>query len=508
MAKPQPRQVSAHAWAWVDESGLWGHANSGLITQGSDALLVNTLHDRRETESMLASIGASLPDVRIDRVLLTDSSPHNYWGLGALEGIEPIVSYRAAAKMAGRISPAETAAIIDSAAPGTPLNRYLHKLFGDFDFADGERFTPAGSFSGRSGLQVGTEKIELIEFGSAQAESNTVVWLPEDSVLFTGDLLSPGIHPAVWSGSLTGWHAACAQLIDLRPQIVVPGHGPVTDTAGLADFRDYLYHLIDQIRLRFEKGMPAEEAAVDVPLDQWEHWGHRENLAVTVGAVYRELAAENSTSYSAVMTLAAEIDSGRRRRPRIHPQDSDRFDATPAGEAYAKTASQSLNGLLADRPAPNVIRTIANHPGLLTAIQPLIAHVAGDDLGARERELVILRTAWRSQAQYIWAHHHSAGLFVGLSETEIARVASEDTSEWTPFERALVVAVDELHTDSVLSEGTWKQLAERYGKEQLLELLALTGTYKTLALILNSSFTPFDSWMEDPAILPDAPRRG
>ncbi|MCQ4045628.1 carboxymuconolactone decarboxylase family protein [Streptantibioticus rubrisoli] len=168
-------------------------------------------------------------------------------------------------------------------------------------------------------------------------------------------------------------------------------------------------------------------------------------------------------------------------------------------------AKEALNGLLADRPPPNVTRTMANHPTLLPAIQPLIEHVTGEVLPARERELVILRTAWRSQAPYIWAHHHPAGLLVGLSETEIARVASEDTSEWTLFEAALLTAVDELHTGSVISDSTWKRLAERYTEEQFLELLALTGTYKTLAFILNSSVTPIDPWLERPAVLPADP---
>ncbi|BBJ44863.1 hypothetical protein SSPO_075810 [Streptomyces antimycoticus] len=192
-------------------------------------------------------------------------------------------------------------------------------------------------------------------------------------------------------------------------------------------------------------------------------------------------------------------------RPRIDPQDADDFAVTPAGQVYLQEVSQSLNGILADRPPPNVHRTIANHPTLLPAMQPLMSHVAGDILPPRERELVILRTAWRSQASYVWAHHHAAGLFVGLTETEIARAASEDATGWTPFEAALLTAVDELHTKSAISDGTWKQLAERYSEEQILELLALAGTYKTLAFILNSCLVPVDSWMERPALLPVDP---
>ncbi|MCM3806944.1 carboxymuconolactone decarboxylase family protein [Streptomyces sp. DR7-3] len=194
-------------------------------------------------------------------------------------------------------------------------------------------------------------------------------------------------------------------------------------------------------------------------------------------------------------------------RPRIDPQDADDFAVTPAGQVYAQEIKESLNGILADRPPPNVHRTIANHPTLLPAMQPLLTHVAGDVLPPREREIVILRTAWRSQAPYIWAHHHAAGLFVGLSETEIARVASEDATDWAPFEAILLQAVDELHTQSALSDDTWKQLAERYSEEQILELLALAGVYKTLAFILNSCLVSVDSWMERPALLPADPGR-
>ncbi|CAM5602968.1 hypothetical protein SANTM175S_08541 [Streptomyces antimycoticus] len=181
-------------------------------------------------------------------------------------------------------------------------------------------------------------------------------------------------------------------------------------------------------------------------------------------------------------------------RPRIDPQDADDFAVTPAGQVYLQEVSQSLNGILADRPPPNVHRTIANHPTLLPAMQPLMSHVAGDILPPRERELVILRTAWRSQASYVWAHHHAAGLFVGLTETEIARAASEDATGWTPFEAALLTAVDELHTKSAISDGTWKQLAERYSEEQILELLALAGTYKTLSFRCQTPAWSSSSW--------------
>ncbi|RDG36863.1 carboxymuconolactone decarboxylase family protein [Streptomyces corynorhini] len=194
-------------------------------------------------------------------------------------------------------------------------------------------------------------------------------------------------------------------------------------------------------------------------------------------------------------------------RPRIEPQAVDDFAATPGGQEYAQVMGGLHDGLLADRPPPYVVRTLANHPSLLSAILPLLSHVAGNVLPARERELVVLRTAWRCQAPYVWAHHHASGLLVGMSETELARVASDDAEGWEPFEALLLCAVDELHASSVLSDGTWKQLGDHYSEEQILELLALSGTYRTLGQILNSTLMPPDPWLEQPALLPADPRR-
>jgi alkylhydroperoxidase family enzyme len=194
--------------------------------------------------------------------------------------------------------------------------------------------------------------------------------------------------------------------------------------------------------------------------------------------------------------------TGSEPRPRIEPLAVDAFVATPTGRAYAEIAAQAFEGLLADRPPPNVLRTLANHRELFPAMMPLLAYVAGDVLPARDREIVILRTAWRAQAPYIWAHHHPAGRAAGLSSAEIAWIASAESGGWTPFELALVRAVDELHTESVISTETWWSIGERYGQDQALELMVLAGTYRTLAYVLNSCRVPIDTWLPETALLP------
>src|SRR3546814_2404161 len=61
------------------------------------------------------------------------------------------------------------------------------------------------------------------------------------------------VHPAIWEGSLDGWLAACDFMLGLDIDVVVPGHGPLTDKAGVRMFKTYLETLRREARLRSEE---------------------------------------------------------------------------------------------------------------------------------------------------------------------------------------------------------------------------------------------------------------
>ena len=123
---------------------------------------------------------------------------------------------------------------------------------------------------------------------------------------------------------------------------------------------------------------------------------------------------------------------------------------------------------------------------------------AESTLARRDRELIILRTAARCKDDYIWAaHSRGASLRNGLSEVEVRRVLlGPDAEGWTSSEAALLRAVDELLADHFISAQTWSVLGKSYDDRALLDVMALTSTYTTLANILNSSGTPLeDGWV-------------
>ncbi|CAN7601849.1 carboxymuconolactone decarboxylase family protein [Neorhizobium sp. LjRoot104] len=150
-----------------------------------------------------------------------------------------------------------------------------------------------------------------------------------------------------------------------------------------------------------------------------------------------------------------------------------------------------LRGTVAGR--LNVYRTMAHHPALLAAWEPLRNHVVKHTaLGKTFSEIVILRAGFRFGSAYEWAHHVSRGRARGLSDDRIASMAGplEDMVE---DDRILASAVDMLVADQALSSLVQKQLLSLVGLEGIFDLIATVGFYTTLACVLKSFGTPLDT---------------
>jgi 4-carboxymuconolactone decarboxylase len=137
--------------------------------------------------------------------------------------------------------------------------------------------------------------------------------------------------------------------------------------------------------------------------------------------------------------------------------------------------------------AVNIFETLVRHPGLFRRWMPFAGKLLVGKLPARDRELLILRTAWHCRSPYEWGQHDRLAQAAGISDDEIERVAAgPDAPEWAPFDRTLLTAADELHDDACIGDRTWSSLAERYDEKQLIEVPMLVGHYHMVAYALNS----------------------
>lgn len=131
--------------------------------------------------------------------------------------------------------------------------------------------------------------------------------------------------------------------------------------------------------------------------------------------------------------------------------------------------------------------TLAHHPRLLKRWSDFGGLLlAGGTLPARDREVLILRTAANTGADYEWGHHLPLGRHVGLTDEEMSDLATTAADGANTHDALLVRAADELHVDNVIGDATWAELAAVYDEAQLIELCMVVGQYHLVAFTLNS----------------------
>jgi alkylhydroperoxidase family enzyme len=139
------------------------------------------------------------------------------------------------------------------------------------------------------------------------------------------------------------------------------------------------------------------------------------------------------------------------------------------------------------RPSSNILGVFFQHPALAKAWFTFNNHLFHSTLSARDRELATVRIAWLRRGEYEWAQHVRMAKKAGLSDEEVDAInAGPDSPVWGPRDAALLRAADEFANDHVVSDGTWKRLAEDFDRQQLMDLVFTIGAYDMLAVAMNS----------------------
>jgi alkylhydroperoxidase family enzyme len=136
----------------------------------------------------------------------------------------------------------------------------------------------------------------------------------------------------------------------------------------------------------------------------------------------------------------------------------------------------------------NIFRTLANAPKALARFNQWGSYILSrrNDLPAREREIVILRTGYLCRSGYEWTQHVRIARREGLADAEIARLKLESSPDWTAPDAALIQATNELHADHFISDATWARLRAHFTEKQCMDVVFTAGQYTQVSMILNT----------------------
>lgn len=300
-------EVADGVWAYLQPDGGWGWSNAGLVTADGQSLLVDTLFDLRLTAEMLEAMRRVTPAAAdIGTVVNTHANGDHCYGNALLAGSDIVASARCAEEMA-QLPPSAMAGVMRAAPTLGPAGEFLGRIFAPFSFDDIPDAPPTTTFEDRLDLSVGGRRVTLLEVGPAHTDGDVVVHLPDEGVVFTGDILFHGGHPIVWAGPVANWVAACDRVLELGASVIVPGHGPLATPAALTDLKRYFEYLTAEARLRHQAGMSASDAARDIDLGAYAGWGEAERVVANVRALYRDFGDDAPGDVLAVMGEMAEL---------------------------------------------------------------------------------------------------------------------------------------------------------------------------------------------------------
>jgi cyclase len=270
---PELQQVAPGVWAYVQPDGGWMVNNMGLVAGHDGATSIDTTSTEKRMRDYLHAVAGVTGDP-VRRVVLTHSHPDHCNGASLLPDAE-IIAHRTVAD--------------DLRRP----HALAPHIFAPFEQGTAEPRLPTILFEGALTIDAGDRRIEVRHPGGpAHTAGDAYVWLPEDGVLFTGDLVFHGGTPFALSGSPAGWLRALDEMDALEPETVVPGHGSVGGPELFAPVADYLRFLIDAAGQAHRAGLSPLEAARRLDLGRFDGLLERERI---VGNLHRALAELNGT---------------------------------------------------------------------------------------------------------------------------------------------------------------------------------------------------------------------
>jgi glyoxylase-like metal-dependent hydrolase (beta-lactamase superfamily II) len=255
-------QVASHAWAAVAIDSGAGVGNAGIAGLGGRSLVV----DCGYTPGAARDLRAAAEELAgpVERLFVTHADFDHYGGAHAFADL-PILATETTAATIAKVGPGRVAGMREE------METYLAELeeqgAPEWEREQGRRIAaeipglelavPTETFGGEGELGGAT----AMECGAAHTESDSVVWLPEDRVLFAGDLVVVGSHLNLTRGHRPeSWLAILGQLAALEPEHVVPGHGPPAGPESLATVRRYIETVVELAASPGDHEIPAEYA--------------------------------------------------------------------------------------------------------------------------------------------------------------------------------------------------------------------------------------------------------
>jgi cyclase len=248
----EKHQISSSVTAFVDPDG---RSSCGMIWTSAGVVLVDTTARPVDIQSCLET--AELTSEDICQVLLTHSHSDHTSGIPLLTC--PVLAHK---KTYQRIKKRGT-------------ERSQAQL-------------PTDTFEDQIDLTFGDTNISMVHTGG-HTPGSSVVWLPQEKILFSGDLIFEGRYPFLATANVQKLMEALRWLPTLGARVIVPGHGVLCTNEEATKQLSYIEETWKRTTEHIEAGRSLEEALKDPNYPQYSNFGYEKLHNWNIKVVYRQV---------------------------------------------------------------------------------------------------------------------------------------------------------------------------------------------------------------------------
>ncbi len=262
-----------------------GLTNAGIIVGDDGVLVIDSLRVPSFARDLIADV-KHLTDKPITHVVDTHSHWDHSWGNEEFPDATIIGHENCRAEM------------LDLEA----LDRWRDKVVGSnerwSEEAKGVRVTPPNlTFESSMQLYFGGRRIDLCYLGRAHTSGDLFVHLPDDGLLFTGDVAQDGGIPFMLDGYIEDWVGTGARLLELDCERFMAGHGPVGERPAIAESAQFINALAAGTKQAVAEGQDEATAAAGVTealSERFGGWRGFERVEESVAFAFREITASQA----------------------------------------------------------------------------------------------------------------------------------------------------------------------------------------------------------------------
>ncbi|HLI45061.1 MAG TPA: MBL fold metallo-hydrolase [Acidimicrobiales bacterium] len=317
MAEPHPagehgepalHELAPGVFAYVQPDGTWWVNNAGAVVAAGQTLVIDTCATAARTRRFLGSLAGATGGSPVRIAVNTHEHGDHTYGNSLLPNEALLIGHE---NMRARLL---VDPVIDACPPlWDPVP----------DWGGVGRRVPDLTISRDVTIHLGGVRVEVLHPGyAAHTTGDLAVWLPDQQVLYSGDLIFHGLTPLVVAGSIEGALRSLEWLWSFRPEQLVPGHGPIVPARELdrvlGEHERYYRLVLDRAEAGRRAGRSPLEVARETELGEFAAWADSERLVLNLHRAYADaesgdvdlaLAFADAIAWNAGAPLSTRVGS-------------------------------------------------------------------------------------------------------------------------------------------------------------------------------------------------------